>query len=132
MESCSPAHSNLIQNIITARTGGNVCAPVIDGNTVQGPLTIITNIHGARQASTFSSSAVQDVNSALTEELITACKQHHKSNLEKKYSNFRERLSYHGISTPLTEIYTELYITEGGSGEVNNEHEDKTNPSELC
>uniref|UniRef100_A0A667X4X5 NACHT domain-containing protein n=1 Tax=Myripristis murdjan TaxID=586833 RepID=A0A667X4X5_9TELE len=28
-----------------------------------------------------------------------------------------------GESTPLNEIYTELYITEGGSGELNEEHE---------
>ncbi|XP_036448158.1 uncharacterized protein LOC118822939 [Colossoma macropomum] len=123
MESFSPAHSTSIQNIITAQTGGNICAPVIDGTTIQGALTIITNIHGAQEASTFSSSALQDVNSALTEESITAYKQHHKSILEKKYSSFKERLSYHGISTSLNEIYTELYITEGGSGEVNNEHE---------
>uniref|UniRef100_A0A3B4CSU3 NACHT domain-containing protein n=2 Tax=Pygocentrus nattereri TaxID=42514 RepID=A0A3B4CSU3_PYGNA len=123
MESYSPAHSTSIENLITAQTGGNVCAPVIDRNTIQGSLTIITNIHGAQEASTCSSSTVQDVNSALTEELITACKQHHKSKLKKKYSNFTERLSYHGISTPLNEIYTEIYITEGGSGEVNNEHE---------
>ncbi|KAL7858947.1 hypothetical protein SRHO_G00140940 [Serrasalmus rhombeus] len=123
MESYSPAHSTSIENLITAQTGGNVCAPVIDRNTIQGSLTIITNIHGAQEASTCSSSTVQDGNSALTEELITACKQRHTSKLKKKYSNFIERLSYHGISTPLNEIYTELYITEGGSGEVNNEHE---------
>ncbi|KAI4896289.1 hypothetical protein NFI96_001534 [Prochilodus magdalenae] len=74
-----------------------------------------------------SSSEVQEgsspSSSALSEELITACKQHHKTNLEEKYKKFKEILSTHVISTPLNEIYTELYITEGGSGEVNNEHE---------
>nr|XP_055057676.1 NACHT, LRR and PYD domains-containing protein 3-like [Misgurnus anguillicaudatus] len=34
-----------------------------------------------------------------------------------------EGISNHGISTLVNEIYTELYITEGGSGEINNEHE---------
>ncbi len=46
-----------------------------------------------------------------------------KSRLQDKYQRINEGLSNHGDSTHLNEIYTELYITEGGSGEVNNEHE---------
>ncbi|XP_059425950.1 NACHT, LRR and PYD domains-containing protein 3-like [Carassius carassius] len=47
-----------------------------------------------------------------------------KSRLQDKYQRLSEGLSNHGDSTrTLNEIYTELYITEGGSGEVNNEHE---------
>uniref|UniRef100_A0A4W4F584 NACHT domain-containing protein n=1 Tax=Electrophorus electricus TaxID=8005 RepID=A0A4W4F584_ELEEL len=40
-----------------------------------------------------------------------------------EYKELHEGLPQHGSSTLLNEIYTELYITEGGSGEVNNEHE---------
>uniref|UniRef100_A0A3B4C0K3 B30.2/SPRY domain-containing protein n=1 Tax=Pygocentrus nattereri TaxID=42514 RepID=A0A3B4C0K3_PYGNA len=46
-----------------------------------------------------------------------------KSTLKDKFQKITEGTSQHGNSTFLNEIYTELYITEGGSGEVNNEHE---------
>ncbi len=46
-----------------------------------------------------------------------------KSRLQDKYQRINEGMANHGDSTRLNEIYTELYITEGGSGEVNNEHE---------
>ncbi|XP_019906870.2 NLR family CARD domain-containing protein 3-like isoform X2 [Esox lucius] len=46
-----------------------------------------------------------------------------KSNLKKRYQCVFEGIGKQGRPTPLNAIYTELYITEGGSGEVNNEHE---------
>ncbi|KAK2887216.1 hypothetical protein Q8A67_015444 [Cirrhinus molitorella] len=50
----------------------------------------------------------------------------HKSGLKEKFVRICEGISNQGSSTSLREIYTELYITEGGSGEVNNEHESET------
>ncbi len=47
----------------------------------------------------------------------------HKSSLNKKFQRINEGISNQGSSISLHDIYTELYITEGGSGEVNNEHE---------
>ncbi|XP_073677675.1 protein NLRC3-like [Garra rufa] len=47
----------------------------------------------------------------------------HKSRLKEKFQRIHEGISNQGGSTSLPEIYTELYITEGGNGEVNNEHE---------
>ncbi|KAB5559498.1 hypothetical protein PHYPO_G00029830 [Pangasianodon hypophthalmus] len=46
-----------------------------------------------------------------------------KSNLREKFKRINEGISQHGSSALLNEIYTELYITEGWSGDVNNEHE---------
>ncbi|XP_073337667.1 NLR family CARD domain-containing protein 3-like [Pagrus major] len=46
-----------------------------------------------------------------------------KSNLKKKYRCVFEGIAKAGNPTPLNQIYTELYITEEGTGEVNNEHE---------
>ncbi|XP_060727245.1 NACHT, LRR and PYD domains-containing protein 12-like isoform X2 [Tachysurus vachellii] len=46
-----------------------------------------------------------------------------KSNLREKFKRINEGISQHGSSALLNEIYTELYITEGWRGEVNNEHE---------
>ncbi|XP_047666635.1 NACHT, LRR and PYD domains-containing protein 4C-like [Tachysurus fulvidraco] len=46
-----------------------------------------------------------------------------KSKLREKFKRINEGISQHGSSALLNEIYTELYITEGWSGDVNNEHE---------
>uniref|UniRef100_A0A8C5G173 Protein NLRC3-like n=1 Tax=Gouania willdenowi TaxID=441366 RepID=A0A8C5G173_GOUWI len=46
-----------------------------------------------------------------------------KSKLKKKFQCVSEGVANAGSPTLLKEIYTELYITEGGSGEVNQEHE---------
>ncbi|KAL0159502.1 hypothetical protein M9458_043227, partial [Cirrhinus mrigala] len=55
--------------------------------------------------------------------LMPVYQQKLKSRLQDKYQRISEGMSNHGDSTRLNEIYTELYITEGGSGEINNEHE---------
>ncbi|XP_028297285.1 protein NLRC3-like, partial [Gouania willdenowi] len=46
-----------------------------------------------------------------------------KSKLKKKFQCVSEGVAKAGSPTLLKEIYTELYITEGGGGEVNQEHE---------
>ncbi|XP_067280939.1 NLR family CARD domain-containing protein 3-like [Pseudorasbora parva] len=46
-----------------------------------------------------------------------------KSNLLKKFQCLYEGRAQQGNPTLLNEIYTELYITESESGEINNEHE---------
>ncbi|XP_048028865.1 NLR family CARD domain-containing protein 3-like [Megalobrama amblycephala] len=46
-----------------------------------------------------------------------------RSNLRKKFQYLCEGTAKQGNPTLLNEIYTELYITESESGEINNEHE---------
>ncbi|KAG5836552.1 hypothetical protein ANANG_G00256520, partial [Anguilla anguilla] len=46
-----------------------------------------------------------------------------KTHLKKRFECIFEGLAKQGHQTLLNEIYTELYITEGGSGGVNDEHE---------
>uniref|UniRef100_A0A7N6F9H7 B30.2/SPRY domain-containing protein n=1 Tax=Anabas testudineus TaxID=64144 RepID=A0A7N6F9H7_ANATE len=46
-----------------------------------------------------------------------------RSNLKKKFQCVFEGIAKAGNPTLLNQIYTELYITEGGTGEVNDEHE---------
>ena len=46
-----------------------------------------------------------------------------KSNLKKKFQCVFEGIAKAGNPTLLNQIYTELYITEGGAAEVNDEHE---------
>ncbi|XP_059905398.1 NACHT, LRR and PYD domains-containing protein 3-like isoform X5 [Gadus macrocephalus] len=46
-----------------------------------------------------------------------------KSHLKKKFRCVFEGIAKAGHSTPLNDFYTEIFITERGSGEVNKEHE---------
>ncbi|XP_030639265.1 NACHT, LRR and PYD domains-containing protein 3-like [Chanos chanos] len=54
---------------------------------------------------------------------IEMCQRELKSNLKRKYESVFEGIAKQGSSKLLEKIYTDLYITEGGSGAVNKEHE---------
>ncbi|KAK1784302.1 hypothetical protein P4O66_019952, partial [Electrophorus voltai] len=64
-----------------------------------------------------------DLANTLLTKLAPACHRKLKSKLRDKCQKIHEGISQHGTTALLNEIYTELYITEGGSGKVNNEHE---------
>ncbi|RVE55632.1 hypothetical protein OJAV_G00234300 [Oryzias javanicus] len=51
------------------------------------------------------------------------CRHKVQSGLKKKFQCVFEGMAKAGNPTLLNEIYTELYITEGGTGELNEEHE---------
>ncbi|XP_051812533.1 NLR family CARD domain-containing protein 3-like [Acanthochromis polyacanthus] len=51
------------------------------------------------------------------------CRCELKRGLKKKFQRVFEGIAKSGKKTLLNEIYTELYITEGGTAEVNDEHE---------
>ncbi|XP_022606958.1 NLR family CARD domain-containing protein 3-like [Seriola dumerili] len=55
--------------------------------------------------------------------IAAVCQHKLKSKLKKKFQCVFEGISKAGNPTLLNQIYTELYITEGGTGEVNDEHE---------
>ncbi|XP_053743547.1 uncharacterized protein LOC128771803 [Synchiropus splendidus] len=52
-----------------------------------------------------------------------ACAGPLKRSLQKKFHSVSEGVARAGNSAPLNQIYTELYITEGGTEQVNQEHE---------
>ncbi|CDQ96748.1 unnamed protein product, partial [Oncorhynchus mykiss] len=58
-----------------------------------------------------------------SDERAVICQRELKSHLKKKFLCVFEGIAKQGNPTLLSKIYTELYITEGGTGEVNNEHE---------
>ncbi|XP_058241420.1 NACHT, LRR and PYD domains-containing protein 3-like [Hemibagrus wyckioides] len=64
-----------------------------------------------------------DLANTLQNKLTSVYKPKLKSNLRKKFMRINEGISQHGRSALLNEIYTELYITEGWSEDINNEHE---------
>ncbi|XP_036961418.1 NLR family CARD domain-containing protein 3-like isoform X2 [Acanthopagrus latus] len=55
--------------------------------------------------------------------VAAVCRRQLKSNLKKRFQCVFEGIAKAGNPTPLNQIYTELYITEGGTAEVNDEHE---------
>ncbi|XP_066514820.1 uncharacterized protein [Hoplias malabaricus] len=59
----------------------------------------------------------------LQRKLVSVHQKHLRSTLTETYRRINEGLPQQGTSSLLNEIYTALYITEGGSGEVNTEHE---------
>ncbi|XP_049333109.1 NLR family CARD domain-containing protein 3-like [Astyanax mexicanus] len=66
-----------------------------------------------------------DLANTLESKFAPACQRKLKSKLRDKYQILNEGISGHVKSALLNEIYTELYITEGGVGDVNQEHEVK-------
>ncbi|XP_062379966.1 NACHT, LRR and PYD domains-containing protein 12-like isoform X2 [Sardina pilchardus] len=56
-------------------------------------------------------------------ELDVVCQAELKRNHKRKYQSVFEGIPKQGGSALLEQIYTEIYITEGGSGKVNEEHE---------
>uniref|UniRef100_A0A667WEQ1 NACHT domain-containing protein n=1 Tax=Myripristis murdjan TaxID=586833 RepID=A0A667WEQ1_9TELE len=56
-------------------------------------------------------------------ERLWTCQRELRSKLKKKCECVFEGIAKAGNPTLLNQIYTELYITEGGSGELNEEHE---------
>uniref|UniRef100_A0AAQ4QXA6 B30.2/SPRY domain-containing protein n=1 Tax=Gasterosteus aculeatus aculeatus TaxID=481459 RepID=A0AAQ4QXA6_GASAC len=55
--------------------------------------------------------------------LAPVCQRELKSDLKKKFQCVFEGIPKAGNPTLLNEIYTELYVTEGGTAKVNEEHE---------
>ncbi|XP_055358261.1 NLR family CARD domain-containing protein 3-like [Betta splendens] len=55
--------------------------------------------------------------------LAAVCQHQLKSQLKQKFQCILEGIARAANPVPLNQIYTELYITEGETGEVNNEHE---------
>ncbi|XP_059211804.1 NLR family CARD domain-containing protein 3-like [Centropristis striata] len=55
--------------------------------------------------------------------VVPVCRRNLQSNHQKKFQCVFEGISKAGNPTLLNQIYTELYITEGGTAEVNDEHE---------
>ncbi|KAI4879856.1 hypothetical protein NFI96_004000 [Prochilodus magdalenae] len=64
-----------------------------------------------------------DLANTLQSKLAPSSHQKLKSTLKEECHKINEGISNPGTSKLLNEIYTELYVTEGGCEEVNNEHE---------
>ncbi|KAK2817562.1 hypothetical protein Q5P01_025753 [Channa striata] len=105
---------------VTAQDGGFVNAPQLTGVTVTRDLTInVSNTFVQSPAKTDET----DVGSPKMKGNIPKCQDELKEYLRDKTKDLFQGTKESGSSTRLEQIYTELYITEGGSGQVNSEHE---------
>ncbi|KAF1385158.1 hypothetical protein PFLUV_G00127770 [Perca fluviatilis] len=64
-----------------------------------------------------------EVNIPVPAEILAACQRKVKSNLLKTFQRVFEGIAKAGNKTPLNQMFTEIYITEEGTAEVNAEHE---------
>ncbi|XP_019113567.2 NLR family CARD domain-containing protein 3-like [Larimichthys crocea] len=111
----------------TAQSGGNVVAPSIIGSNI-GNINI--NIISTGQGSITSSKEAFNHDTADScatlknqKNRVAECQQNLKAALKRRFSHLLEGMTTEANKISLNKIYTELYITEGGSGDVNNEHE---------
>ncbi|XP_013763477.1 protein NLRC3-like [Pundamilia nyererei] len=77
-------------------------------------------------AQTYTNDHVMEVATSILKkmkETLQPCQSKFKSHLKKKYERVVEGISVTLSKNLLNQIYTELYITEGGTAEVNDEHE---------
>ncbi|XP_071370484.1 NACHT, LRR and PYD domains-containing protein 12-like isoform X2 [Centroberyx affinis] len=88
------------------------------GNTLEVTKKVLMKINRNDLVQSLSNSSSETKETPAAE-----CQHKHKSNLKEKFQDLFEGIAKAGNPTPLNQIFTELYITEGGSGEVNDEHE---------
>lgn len=99
----------------TAKTGGSVIAPSIFGSHIEN-LNISVISKAQEEPSNNNEEAAVNLQ-------IQNCQQKLKVTLKQRFSHLLESMSTECNRVALNSIYTELYITEGGRGEVNTEHE---------
>ncbi|XP_047232780.1 NACHT, LRR and PYD domains-containing protein 3-like [Girardinichthys multiradiatus] len=113
------------QPSFTAQSGSNVVAPSIIGSCI-GSVNI--SISMSKGSNDFSAESLnQDIAGSCgaqkIQNKVEECQQKVKATLRRKFSHLTVGTATNANKIPLKQIYTELYITEGGCGEVNKEHE---------
>uniref|UniRef100_A0AAQ4P9S0 B30.2/SPRY domain-containing protein n=1 Tax=Gasterosteus aculeatus aculeatus TaxID=481459 RepID=A0AAQ4P9S0_GASAC len=98
-----------------------------DTDLVQVAITVLKDMQknnlAEKLSRTKSTGKLNPVGGDRGQEIIANCQRELKSNLKEKFQCVFEGIAKAGNTTLLNEIYSELYITEGGTAEVNQEHE---------
>uniref|UniRef100_A0A3B4UNF1 B30.2/SPRY domain-containing protein n=1 Tax=Seriola dumerili TaxID=41447 RepID=A0A3B4UNF1_SERDU len=115
--------------IFTAQSGGNVVAPSIIGSTIGNiNISITSTGQGHGSIVTLKDALIPDTEyscGALQSQInkVAECQQKLKVTLKRRFSHLLEGMTTESNKISLNKIYTELYITEGGTADVNREHE---------
>ncbi|XP_062418528.1 NLR family CARD domain-containing protein 3-like isoform X2 [Pungitius pungitius] len=99
------------------------CVSMKSDQSKDYPLNFKDGRHSHGPKEEFGTISVQFLRRMKQEELAERLQSKLKSNLKKKFQCVFEGIAKAGNPSILNEIYTELYITEGGTAEVNEEHE---------
>ncbi|XP_030260527.1 NACHT, LRR and PYD domains-containing protein 3-like isoform X2 [Sparus aurata] len=120
-ETSRGAETQVGSSTVTAQTGGVISTPHMTGVNIGGDnitnITINNTVRPPNRTDETTDASTE------TKGYIQKCQADLKSYLEHETKNLIQEALEDESSTPLNKIYTELYITEGDSGEVNSEHE---------
>ncbi|XP_036964167.1 NLR family CARD domain-containing protein 3-like [Acanthopagrus latus] len=115
------AETQVGSTTVTAQTGSVIYNPHMTGVNTGGDIITNTTTNNTDRPPNRTDETT-DV-STKTKGNIQKCQADLKSYLKSQTPDLFQGTQEDGSSTPLDKIYTELYITEGDSGEVNSEHE---------
>ncbi|XP_056614793.1 NACHT, LRR and PYD domains-containing protein 3-like [Triplophysa dalaica] len=101
---------------VKADTSSAVNAPVLTGNTITGPVTIICGSNTAEQQNS-TEKRTQEQETLGLKEFLRSHKIYMKENSKRIFEGMKEN------EADLNEIYTDVFITEGDMKEVNSERE---------
>ncbi|XP_056615244.1 NACHT, LRR and PYD domains-containing protein 3-like [Triplophysa dalaica] len=101
---------------VKADTSSAVNAPVLTGNTITGPVTIICGSNTAEQQNSTEKRTKEQETLGL-KEFLRSHKIYMKENSKRIFEGMKEN------EANLNEIYTDVFITEGDMKEVNSERE---------
>ncbi|XP_029382950.1 NACHT, LRR and PYD domains-containing protein 3-like isoform X2 [Echeneis naucrates] len=110
----------------TAEHGGNVVAPCIIGSSISSlKISIVSSGQGSITSlkEAVSPHNEDEFGALQLENKVAECQQKLKGTLKRRFSHLLEGFTTETSKISLNKIYTELYITEGGTAEVNKEHE---------
>ncbi|CAG5904405.1 unnamed protein product [Menidia menidia] len=128
MEALSQVQATVhhFQPHFSAQTGGCVVAPSIIGSfhgNVNINITSVRQDHNDQSKEEPEQSENDSFATIPPENKIARCQEKLKATFRRKFGHLLEGMTTDTNRTPLNQIYTELYITQGGCGEVNKEHE---------
>ncbi|KAJ8264159.1 hypothetical protein GJAV_G00145890 [Gymnothorax javanicus] len=103
---------------VTAQHSANAVVPQVKECNIGGDLNLNVTIQSDAKTDAPSQPLKRKTRESIIRDQETL-----KSDLNKKFSDIFDGLDKRGHPILLNEIYTELYITEGGNSGVNNEHE---------
>ncbi|XP_036412940.1 NACHT, LRR and PYD domains-containing protein 3-like [Colossoma macropomum] len=114
---------------VTAQPGGSVNAPTFQASVFHGPVTMNFNSSKTAQTSPTSNTNIDQIEDSASDQVLTGDEENHsmkkrlKNSFIAKFEKLYEGTAEEGDHVFLNDIFTELYVIEGRTGGVYNQHE---------